>query len=98
MKILLINPPRFKGMCVGREDRCENTIPNVITPTGLVILGGILEQKHEVELIDANGYDLGFNHLEDSIRQYKPDIVIFKATPETFQSDIKTAETSKKNQ
>ena len=83
-------------MCVGREDRCENTIPNVITPTGLVILGGILEQKHEVELIDANGYDLGFNHLEDSIRQYIPDIVIFKATPETFNSDIKTAEISKK--
>lgn len=96
MKILLINPPRFKGMCVGREDRCENTIPNVITPTGLIILGGILEQKHEVRLIDANGYGLGFVDIENYIKKYIPDIIIFKATPETFFSDIKIAEISNK--
>lgn len=96
MKILLINPPRFKGMYVGREDRCENTIPNIITPTGLVILGGILEQKHDIRLIDANGYNLGFDYIEKYIKDYGPDIIIFKATPETFFSDIKIADISNK--
>lgn len=94
MKILLINPPRFNGMTVIREDRCESTIPNIITPTGLVILGGILEQKHDICLIDANGYNLGFDYIENYIKDYEPDIIIFKATPETFFSDIKIAEMS----
>lgn len=96
MKILLINPPRFKGKSVVREDRCESTIPNVVTPTGLVILGGILEQKHDIHLIDANGYNLGFDYIENYVKKYRPDIVIFKATPETFFSDIKISEISHK--
>lgn len=96
MKILLINPPRFKGKSVVREDRCESTVPNVVTPTGLVILGGILEQKHDIHLIDANGYNLGFDYIENYIKKYGPDIIIFKATPETFFSDIKISEVSHK--
>lgn len=96
MKILLVNPPRFNGVPVGREDRCENTIPNVITPTGLVILAGLLEQKHNVRLIDANGYNFSFNYIEKDIAKEKPDFVIFKATPETFNSDIKVATIAKK--
>jgi anaerobic magnesium-protoporphyrin IX monomethyl ester cyclase len=96
MKVLLVNPPRFNGIPVGREDRCENTIPNVITPTGLVILGGMLELNHEVKLIDANGYNLSFNYIEKSIAKEKPDFVIFKVTPETFNSDIRVATIAKK--
>lgn len=96
MNILLINPPRFNRIPVGREDRCENTIPNVIPPTGLVILGGLLEQKHNVQLIDANGYDLNFDNVENKMRSFSPDFVIFKCTPETFNSDKKIATIAKK--
>jgi anaerobic magnesium-protoporphyrin IX monomethyl ester cyclase len=96
MNILLVNPPRFNGAPVGREDRCENTIPNIIPPTGLVILAGLLEQKHNVRLIDANGYNLGFSHIEKEMNKEKPDFVIFKATPETFNSDAKVATIAKK--
>ena len=95
MRILLINPPRFNNTPVGREDRCENTIPNVITPTGLVILAGLLEQKHQVKLIDANGYDLDIDYIKAEIEKYHPDYVIFKATPETFYSDVKVASIAK---
>jgi len=96
MKISLVNPPRFNGMPVGREDRCENTIPNVITPHGLVYLAGILEQNHEIRLIDANGYNLSFEYIEKKLRKYKPNLLVFKSTPETFFSDIRTAKIAKK--
>ena len=96
MKILLVNPPRFNGVPVGREDRCENTIPNVITPHGFVYLAGILlNENHNVRLIDANGYDLDFGSVKKEIEKEKPDIVIFKSTPETFYSDIKVGDIAK---
>jgi hypothetical protein len=43
MKVLLVDPPRFNGMPVVREDRCKTAVPNVVRPTGLAILGGLLE-------------------------------------------------------
>jgi len=93
MKVLLVNPPRFNGMPVGREDRCENTIPNVITPHGFVYLAGLLlKETHNVELVDANGYNLDFGYIKKEIKNKKPEIVIFKSTPETFYSDIKVGD------
>jgi radical SAM superfamily enzyme YgiQ (UPF0313 family) len=96
MKVLLVNPPRFEGIPVGREDRCENTVPNIITPTGLVILGGLLEQRHEVGLIDANGYDLHYDQIRTELERDRPDFLVFKATPETFYSDLRVASLAKK--
>jgi len=96
MKILLVNPPRFNGMPVVREDRCEITVPNVVPPHGFVYLAGILlNENHNVRLIDANGYDLDFEYIKKEIGKEKPDIVIFKSTPETFYSDIKVGDIAK---
>jgi len=95
MKILLINPPRFNGIPVGREDRCENTIPNILPPMGLVYLAGILSRCHSVSLIDANAYDLTFTALKQKINEEKPNAIVFRSTPETFFSDIKTADVAK---
>jgi anaerobic magnesium-protoporphyrin IX monomethyl ester cyclase len=97
MKILLVNPPRFNGRPVVREDRCETTVENVATPMGLVILAGILEKKHQVALIDANGFNLSWSYIEKKMSDFKPDFVVFKAAPETFFSDIRIAKISKKN-
>lgn len=96
MKVLLVNPPKFKGISVIREDRCESAAHNTITPTGLVFLAGMLEQKHQVELIDANGSNKTFSYIEERTQNFKPDVVVFKATPETFFQDVKTAITAKK--
>lgn len=96
MKILLVNPPRFNGMPVVREDRCEITVPNVVPPHGFVYLAGILlNDDHNVVLIDANGYDLDFEYIKKEIENEKPDIVIFKSTPETFYSDNKVGDIAK---
>jgi radical SAM superfamily enzyme YgiQ (UPF0313 family) len=97
MRILLVNPPRFNGIPVGREDRCENTIPNVITPHGLVYLATtLMERHHEVRLLDANGYNFSFRRVEEEIAYYKPELLVFKNTPETFYSDLRTSHIAKR--
>jgi radical SAM superfamily enzyme YgiQ (UPF0313 family) len=84
-------------MPVGREDRCENTIPNVISPMGLVYLATwLLERQYDVELIDANGHNLSNEQLYKTIEAKKPDCVILKATPETFDNDVAVAKVAKK--
>ena len=89
MKILLVNPPRYEGRPVVREDRCEITVPHVVTPHGFIYLAGILLYENcNVDFIDANGYDLDFNYIRNKIEIECPEIVIFKCTPETFYSDI----------
>ncbi len=96
MRIALINPSRFKKMPVGREDRCENTIPNILPPTGLVYLATLLlDRGHDVNLIDANGYDLSLEDVKKILIKNKPDFVVFRATPETFFEDIKVADVAK---
>jgi len=101
-QILLINPPRYKGMPVIREDRCENIdIDCVHPPTSLVYLAGVLrEQGFKVDLLDANvlTYPDRYNWaiVEAFIKMHKPAWVIFRATPSTFYHDIKVVKLAKK--
>jgi radical SAM superfamily enzyme YgiQ (UPF0313 family) len=64
---------------------------------GLVYLATwLIEQHHDVELVDANGYNLSIDQVKETIEAKQPDCVIFKATPETFYSDVLVADIAKK--
>ncbi len=97
MRILLVNPPRFQGMPVIREERCEIVErSSVIVPYSLLQLGAILRHEgNEVRLRDLNGFDLDYRSLEQEIRSFKPQAVIFRFTPTTFDHDMRTAEVAK---
>jgi len=96
MKILLVNPPRYEGIAVIREERCEITERySVLPPYSLLQIGGLL-REHELRLIDANGFDLSYEELKDEIEKEKYDALIFRFTPTTFDHDMKTVEISKK--
>ncbi len=93
MKVLLVNPPRFEGLPVIREERCEIVERNsVVNPYSLLQLAAILrEEGHEVELLDLNGYDLGYDSLYAALRARAADAVAFRFTPTTFDHDMRTA-------
>src|SRR5438552_2215021 len=97
-KVLVVNPPRFKGMPVIREDRCENVdVDCVQTPTSLVYIAGILkEQGHEVRIIDPNGQDYGYETIESMMYYYRPDWTVFRSTVSTFEEDTIVATLAKK--
>src|SRR3990167_5285081 len=79
MKILLVNPPRVNGIPIIREERCEIIERNsIIPPYSLLQIGKILiELKHDVTLIDANGENLRFKDIK--LDGY--NILIFRFTP-----------------
>ena len=77
MRILLVNPPRFEGLPVIREERCEITERySVLEPYSLLQLGGILrEAGHKIKIIDAGpkGMLIGFknNYFKDTDKLFK---------------------------
>jgi len=99
VQILLVNPPRYKGISVIREDRCENVDRDTVhTPTSLVYVAGVLrEQGFKVGLLDANGLNLTYDYVEKYIKKHRPRWVVFRATPVTFYHDTETAKIARKN-
>ena len=97
MRILLVNPPRLDGIPVIREERCEITERySILEPYSLLQMGALLRARgHQVELLDMNGFDLGWNALEDLLPRSRPEAVIFRFTPTTFDHDMRTASMTK---
>jgi len=98
MRILLVNPPRFKGIPVIREERCEITERySVLPPYSLLQVASLLRlDGHEVQLIDANGFNLTWEEVTSKIQSVDYDALVFRFTPTTFDSDTKVASISKK--
>jgi radical SAM superfamily enzyme YgiQ (UPF0313 family) len=97
LKVLLVNPPRFAGTPVIREERCEITERySVLEPYSLLQLAAILrEAGHGVALIDANGFNLDFTDVESKIKSVGPDALVFRFTPTTFDHDMKVCALAK---
>lgn len=93
LKVLLANPPRFEGVAVIREERCEVTERySVLEPYSLLQIGALLRERgHAVSLIDLNGRDLDYDALADRVRSFRPDAVVYRFTPTTFDHDQRTA-------
>ena len=98
MKVLLVNPPRFKKMSVIREERCEIIEKNsVLPPYSLLQIASLLRRKgHEVSLIEANGENIKYQDFEKMLSEVDYEAVIIKFTPSTFDWDMKVASISKK--
>jgi anaerobic magnesium-protoporphyrin IX monomethyl ester cyclase len=98
MKVALVNPPRFDGVSVVREERCE--VPerySVLEPYSLLQLGALLrEGGHSVALLDANGLDASHRQIESWLRATNYDAVVFRFTPTTFDHDMELARMAKR--
>jgi len=88
MKVLLIDPPFYEEVALGKgHGSSMHLVQNVIPSLGLGYLAAVLEEKsHKVKIIDCT---VGISHeklrtiLEDS---EKSDIVGITATTPTFES------------
>jgi len=98
LKVMLVNPPRVNGMPVVREERFEHKdIGSVYPPLSLLYMASILEnnERCEVKLIDANGFDLSLENVIKEINAYRPDVVILRCGFDTQKEDIKVLEAAK---
>lgn len=97
MKVLFVNPPRFDGLPVIREDRCEIVNRYLVNPPySLIQIASVLREKgKEVQVIDANCENHDYIEVHERIGESKPDIVAFRFTPTTIEADMKTARITK---
>ena len=97
MKVAIVNPPRFNGTSVVREERCEVTERySVLEPYSLLQLASLVRSAgHSVRLIDANGADASFPEVESWLGASDYDAVVFRFTPTTFDHDMGLARMSK---
>ena len=98
MKVVLINPPRVGGYPVVREERFEHKdIGSVYPPLSLLFTASVLEKAgYEVELIDANGFDLSLNDVARTIKKKRPKVVIIRTGFDTQLEDLKVLKAAKK--
>lgn len=98
MNVLLINPPRYKGLLVIREERCEIVEgSSILVPYSLLQIGALIEKKiKKIQLIDANALNLDYDELKKRMVEIEYDVLIFKFTPESFDNDMEVAKISKR--
>lgn len=97
MRILFVNPPRYNGLPVLREDRCELVNRYLVNPPySLIQIASFLREKGEdVQVIDANCENLSYSEIQKRMREIKPEIVAFRFTPTTIKADMETAKIAK---
>jgi len=97
MKVAFVNPPRFEGVSVVREERCE--VPerySVLEPYSLLQLAAMLRAAgHRVELLDANGVNANYADVRAWLARHEYDALFFRFTPTTFDHDVRLAGISK---
>ena len=98
MNVAIVNPPRFDGDSVVREERCEVVERySVLEPYSLLQLASLLlAEGHRVRLLDANGENATFPEVESWLRSAPYDALILRFTPTTFDHDLRVAELSKR--
>ena len=98
MKILIINPPRYKNLSVTREQRCELLMNyRVDTPATLLIITSMLrERNHLIKFIDANGMDLSYDYISNLLKDKKFDCLIFTFNSQIIDYDLELCDIIKK--
>ena len=83
MKILLISPPSF-----GSQLRWDDS--GFYPPLGLAYLASLLEDKHNVKIIDGPADNLSENQLKELIKSEKPDLIGISSIIELHKQFMKT--------
>jgi anaerobic magnesium-protoporphyrin IX monomethyl ester cyclase len=93
-KVLIINPPRFKGMNVRRDERSADVLETEVSPfyQGAVLAQYLREQGgHQVEVLDANGANIDLVAVKAWVKGHSPaDLAVVKAADDTllFDADV----------
>lgn len=99
MKVLLIDPPGFNGLAIGRilGSFGTNKADQVWPPYDLQVMAGICRKYgYEFRIFDANNLKLGYRDVYREIKRYNPDWVIYATCFQTVLLDAQVATEAKK--
>ncbi|MFA4941967.1 MAG: radical SAM protein [Patescibacteria group bacterium] len=100
MKILIINPPAFKGNDYIREGRCMQTKSSWASlwmPLSLAYISSFLRKNgHEIKLIDCIAEKMDVKNLVKVAKDFSPNIIIINTAFPSIKGDMETASELKK--
>lgn len=96
MKVYLLNPPYMPHF--GRAMRWQNTGRGgtLYYPIWLSYTAALLEQSHEIRLIDAPAWNWDKNDVLDDVKIYEPDLIIMDSSFPSLNNDLSVSKFIKK--
>lgn len=91
MKIYLLNPPYYPHFI--RSARWQDTGRGgtLYYPIWLAYAAGVLEQQHDVRLVDAPAWGWNKEKVISDVQEYKPDIVVIETSFPSLNNDLDVA-------
>ena len=95
MKVCLLNPPYIPHF--GRGMRWQDTGRGgtLYYPVWLCYAAGVLEEEHEVRLVDAPAWNWDREQVIEDIGKFQPDLLVLDSSFPSLNNDISVAEAIK---
>ena len=89
-RILLLNPPRYRGITVVRIWRSEYLFVqgNQIPPMDLAYFAAAARGDAEVAIVDANAENLDPSATLERVERFRPDIIVSKGVINILEHDL----------
>lgn len=101
MKVIIVNPPSYKGEKYIREGRCEqraSSFQYLMVPISLPSIAGLLRKNgFEVKVLDCMAEELDFKEALREVKKYKPKLIVLNFSTATFEGDKEFTLKIKKN-
>jgi anaerobic magnesium-protoporphyrin IX monomethyl ester cyclase len=97
MKIYLLNPPYFPHF--GRGMRWQDTGRGgtLYYPIWLSYAAAVVEQEHEIRLVDAPAWNWGRDDVTKDAARFDPDLIVLDSSFPSLNNDISVAESLKEH-
>nr|QNO46310.1 tRNA-2-methylthio-N(6)-dimethylallyladenosine synthase [Methanosarcinales archaeon ANME-2c ERB4] len=97
MKIYLLNPPYFPHF--GRGMRWQDTGRGgtLYYPVWLSYAAAVVEQEHEIRLVDAPAWEWGREDVIKDAARFDPDLIVLDSSFPSLNNDISVAESLKEH-
>jgi len=98
MKIYLLSPPSTPRFIRSARWEAADRGGTTYYPLWLSYTTGVLEERYkEVRLVDAQVWGWSVDDVVNDVKKFNPDLVVVDCAFSSLMSDIKVAETIKKN-
>jgi len=93
MKVLLIR--HHRPSINTRLSESINQIQGVYPPLGIAYIAAVLEEKHEVTILDTQALNLTRDEIKQSIQKINPDVVGITCMTPTIRASLEISELTK---
>lgn len=97
LRVLLVNPPRVKGLPVVREERYEHRDVGSVYPPLSILQGAASLRKtgYDVQVLDCNGFDLRLEEVGRALSSWQPHLVVARMAFDCQEEDLKVLQIAK---